>query len=743
MSVLKRTPVATAVLLALGSPSVLAQETTTLGEVVVTAQKRAQNLQDVPISVSAVSSEDIREQKITSLADVASQVSGFQFGEVAGGGQASIRGVGFSLVTGAGEGSVAIHSDGLFLSRPGESTMLQQDLAGIEVLRGPQGTLYGRNATAGVVNLISPPPPDTLQFGASAGVANLGGQSYAAHVGDGFLDGKLRLRLGGSMEERDDYLENESFPGRDQNGMDQYGLRLSADADLTDWLHLQFRGFDAREDFNGPLYAAYKPDPESVLAPPGSYSDDPYRIRTNDDGDATKEMLGGSVKLIVNLSDALTLSSQSGYVDYGFDTDHYDGDGTSNDLFTAYREDNSETFTQEVILSWDRENWQWLLGGFYLEENYFLDNNIFTSAAGLLGAGIDRVFPGLSDEQVEALTELLAFDAINIRNTSVESSHSKAVFGDTTYGITDWLRVFGGLRYLEDRKVQHITSGIYPAGFENGPVGVVSCTDLRSVFDTDSTTGRLGLQVDVTDDVMTYVQYSTGYKTGGFSIGKCGNVFKPEKLKAWEAGIKSTWFDGRLRANGAVFFYDYDNLQVEQVVLPTVVINNAQAKVKGAEAELTALPIRPLTLGLAVTLLDTKYTEFFNSDSASQVIGAPEQDLSGNKLNRSPEFAGAFSAQYNVDLARWGGLSLRGEATYQTKMYLREFNLPTDAQKAVDLYDAFLTWFSPTSAWSVRGYVKNIGDEPVLAGFLGVGGYKTATFQLPRTYGVTIGYEFQ
>lgn len=715
----------------------------TIEEIVVTAQKREQNLQDIPISVSALSASDVQDRQVASLADVAAQIAGFQFGEVAGGGQASIRGVGFSLVSGAGEGSVAIHTDGLFLSRPGASTMLQDDIAGVEVLRGPQGTLYGRNATAGVINFITPAPPEELAFGASAQAGNFDARKYRGHLGGGLFDGALRLRVSGSHAERGDHLINEAFPGRDQGGLDGDSFRIAADLNLGDRLRFELRLFDATEDFNGPVYGAYKPDPEAALAPRGTYSDDPYRLRTNDAGVSEKTLSGGSLKTVLDLSERFSLTAITGYVDYGFDTRGYDGDGTSNDLFTATRLDTSETFTQEVILSYGSDRWQWLLGVYYLSEDYSLGNDILVSGAGAVQVGVNRLLPGLPPRVLDTLLNLLGLgtELVNIENNSIETSHSRAVFADSTYALTDRARMFLGARYLEDEKTQRLTSRIVVNNTEY--LGLVICRDLHSDFRAHSTTGRAGLQFDFTDVSMGYAQYSSGYKTGGFAIGACNKGFEPEELDAWEIGFKSTWLDHRLRANAAAFYYDYTNLQVEQVVLPTVVVNNAQARVRGAELELTAVPSAAWEIGLSATLLDARYTEFFNADNAEYLLGAPTQNLSGNYLNRSPKFAGSLSLQHRDDLGRYGSLSLRGEARYTSRVWLREFNNDTDFQKPVTIYDVYANWFSPDGAWVVHAFGKNLGDEPVLAGFLGVGGYKTATFQLPRTYGVEVGYSFR
>ncbi|MFA5937824.1 MAG: TonB-dependent receptor [Sinimarinibacterium sp.] len=710
-------------------------------EIVVTAQKRSENLQDVPIAVSAFSAEAIRDRGIDGIADLSGQVPSLKFGEVAGGGQASIRGVGFSLVTGIGEGSVALYSDGLFLSRPGAITMLQSDVAGIEVLRGPQGTLYGRNATAGVINLITPAAPESFEAGLSAEGSSRSSSEYGAHIGSGFFDGKLRLRASGRFAKVGDDLINEAFPDRDQGGREGVGFRISGDWQPAEALEIHLRLFDADENLNGPVFGAYKPPPNSVLTPQGTYSEDPYRIRTNDAGNSEKTLRGGSVRANYTMSDEWSLASISGYVRYSFLTGGADNDGTSNDVFTAYRFDQSRTLTQEVNLTFNGEELTWLLGAFYLSEKFGLDNDVYTSGAGVTGLALSSVLPGLAPAVLEILSVPFASgDQLDIQNLMAETTRSGAMFTDGTWHVSETFRIFAGLRYLEERKRQTLTSRIIAVATQT-PL-VTNCEDLLSQSDVSSTTGRLGIQFDVATSTMMYAQLSSGFKSGGFSLASCGSEFKPEELQSAEIGSKSEFMDSRLRLNTAVFAYDYSNLQVEQVVLPSVVVNNADARVYGAEFESSALLWDDLEASLNATILDARYTKFTNSDNTESVLGGSEQDLKDNRLNRSPTFAGTFSLQYPFELDAWGALTLRGEANYSTRFYLREFNNSTDVQSAYTTYNAFVTWRSPEGRWSVRGFGKNLSDKPVLGALIGVAGYKAAAFQPRRTIGASLSYEF-
>ncbi len=198
---------------------------------------------------------------------------------------------------------------------------------------------------------------------------------------------------------------------------------------------------------------------------------------------------------------------------------------------------------------------------------------------------------------------------------------------------------------------------------------------------------------------MLYAQFASGFKAGGFAIATCDYSYEPEVLDAYELGFKATWFDRLLRSNGAVFHYDYSNLQVEEVNIPNAFVNNAQAKGFGADFDLLLIPGSHWVLAANITYLDATYTGFFNNDNAATLesgLGLSEaEDLSGNRLNRSPEWAMGWSIQYTRPLQNWGELSLRAEGSFKTEYYLREFSTPTDRQDAHAIFNFFLNYSTP------------------------------------------------
>ncbi len=425
-------------------------------------------------------------------------------------------------------------------------------------------------------------------------------------------------------------------------------------------------------------------------------------------------------------------------MEYLFTSRDYDGDGTSTNLFSVDRDENSETFTQEVLLTYDSDRFDWLVGGYYLTETAFNDFDAYADAASA-GIGIVDGLLGNLLSDLGLIAPEIQF--VNIENISDEETKSIAVFADVTIELLQGWRLFGGARYLEDEK-DHIFSSAITVEIPNlPPQSQFSCNQEHIELNKTAAKGRVGTQFDLNDDIMIYGQASTGYKSGGFAKGSCSNIFQPEELLAFEIGVKSTLFGGRVRLNGAAFHYDYDNLQVEEVNVPTVVVNNAQAEIDGAEFELSAIIFDGFELSANGTYLDARYTDFRNADNAAAIIGAPEEDLSGNPLNRSPEFSGSLALQYDQGFGSWGRLSLRGEGIYNTTYTLREFNRVDDRQEAHWIVNLYATLYSGDERWALNGYIKNLTDEAVLGGFLGVAGYKGATFGLPRNGGVELSFK--
>jgi iron complex outermembrane receptor protein len=693
--------------------------------VTVTAQKREQDVVDVPIAMNVFSAEAIVARRIEGMEDLSLQVPGLTFGSIAGVGQISLRGIGFGIVSGSGENSVAVHYDGLYIANPGASEMLQSDLAQIEVLRGPQGTLWGRNATAGVVNFVSAAPTEEFEGSALVGYGNLDAVTIKGAV-SGPLSDKVRARLSVEYQDRDGYIENLELGGA-EGGLERIAGRFSLDWDVTDRLAFELRIFAAQEDIGTPIY---DPIDASVFAGgvlPSQVELDPFKTRTNIPSDSKKELYGGLARLTWDISDSVTLTSITGIVDYSFDST-YDGDGTAADLFVVpNRLISDETISQELNVSGSGDRLDWMVGGYYLHQKVDIDSRVPTPGINFLG--VNRV-----------------------DNITSEKVDSYAVFADVTYSLTDRFRIYGGLRYLkEDRsfvqtQVTALDVGLFvppPAGptLVGVFVDIPTCPGLEFENSDDHVTGRAGVQVDV-GEAMVYGQYSTGYKSGGFASSTCNDPFEPEKLKAFEIGVKSEAFGGSTLISAAIFYYDYADLQVEEVVTPNIFVNNADAEVWGGEIDVTSQLTDTLQLNFGFIYLDTKFTEFTNLDLFNPQLGF--QDLSGNPLLRAPKWQLNLGIEQSFQLANNALLVLRGDLLASDSFQLREFNETADAQKsyvtgniivAVEFGDKF----------TVRGWVKNIANTAILGGIVNSGAAapsRNGSFGLSRTFGADIAVRF-
>ena len=676
----------------------------TLDAVTVNAQKREESAQDVPITLNAFTPNQIAERGLDSISDLAGQLPGVQFSEFSGSGNVSIRGVGTAIVSGTGENSVAVHIDNIFLTQPKAFTMIQEDLGSVEVLKGPQGTLYGRNSTGGVINFFSAAP--STEFGAGASL--LAG-NYDRYKATGYITGPLSdnvaARLSVQVEERGGYSQNLTT-GQELEDLSAKGGRLSIDASpAAGWdsaLRISYR----KEDFAGPVYDSF--DANFPVVPPPFSALDPREVRSQADFDSSKELTLVSLKNTVALSDSVKLVSVTGYSDFE-EKGIFDGVGSDVSVLLD-RQQTSEAFTQELNLVGETDTLDWLLGVYYLKED--------------IDSAANTDFSSFSN---------LPFGSIIQSNVQSSSKTSYSVFADATYSVSDRTRIFGGVRWIQEEIEQDLY--VSTAGFELCSPFTVPQENIDSDI-----TGRLGLQYDATANAMVYGQVSRGYKVGGYSQSTCNNPFKPETIDAVEAGLKGSFNNGRVKFNAAAFYYDYSNLQLEQATPTGIpVVNAPSSHVLGADVELVALISDALSVDALVSLLDSEYDEFINTDP---LLGAPPgADLSGIALNYAPAYSLLLGADYRLDFQAGGDLSLRGEVYVTDEYQVREFELPWTTQDGFTQVNAYITWTPSDDHYRVRAFVKNATDEDVLGGVLGFGG-ALGSFQPPRTYGIELSADF-
>ncbi|MEM8562587.1 MAG: TonB-dependent receptor [Pseudomonadota bacterium] len=686
-----------------------AQDQGLLEEVVVTANKRTETLQEVPMSISVVGRDELLDRGITDLQEIQYAVPSLLFSEYLGQANISIRGVGDFL----GNPGVSVSVDGIYQATSVTAKLAQLDLERVEVLRGPQGTLHGRNSNGGVVNFISRMPSEDLEGYARLGYAEYQETNIAAAVGGPITDA-IGYRLSIDHTTSDEGWVDNLAPGFDDLMYgDQTGYRARLVADLSDSATLDLLYAGAKDD--GPLYhTAFFSDQREVtdpriqeltitLEPRETYQ--PKKI----DVDREYNMYGASLNWDLG---PVTLDSITGYQTYEED---FSLDGGAYDvLFFDLNPDksNTDTFTQELRFSGNTDSIDWLVGLFYMDIEFNkLTNFIFPQ-------GFDQLPP----------ESVINFDNFKI------NTESSAAFFDVAWSATDRSKLSFGARLTRDEINSDVLHTItIPPDFV-----ITDCEGERNAKD-DSTTVRGVYDYSLTESGTVYASYSEGFKAGGVALFECSDPYEPEKIAAYEIGTKWTLWDGRTTLNAAAFYYDYQDFQVTQVVgLSTVTRNVGDASILGGELELRSIINNNWSIDAQLTLLDSEYDDFVNVDVFNQQLG--EQQLEGNTLNRTPETSLNFGVEYTLDFDTAGSLSFRVDAAYRSRIYFREFNEKEDSQESYTLANLNINWKSPEGTWAGRLYANNFTDEEYAQELSGDGtaGGHLGQWGTPRQIGASI-----
>lgn len=691
-----------------------------LADIVVTAQKRSQNLQDVPATINALGAEAIKDRQINGLGDLQSAVAGLKFDPVSGNSNITIRGVGTTFSTGAGENSVSLHLDGVYLSSPQAAGLGQFDLGGVEVLRGPQGTLYGKNSTAGIVNFISAAPSREIEAGVTFGYGNYNDIRGSAYV-SGPLSDSVRLRVYLDAGDRDGYVKNLQT-GQDLDDLRYGSARVGIDADVTDNWTMETRLTYRREGTNGPYRQPY--DLSRLSLPIANTIVTPRRINSPSIFDSSRSLVLGSWKNTFELADGISLVSLTGAsklrVNYNLDSL---SQGSPNDPVFANlsipiaQRVRVSTISQEFNLKGDSDKLNWLAGVFYYRERN-ASKGAVTLDGRLLGSPVGLIR----------------------RSDDVAIRESASVFADATVNISDTTRIFGGVRGLYERAKNDL---LVTFEVDGGPVVSTDCSvdNPRQRVTDWSATGRLGVQHDFSSDVMAYGQVSRGYKSGGFSNNSCRNEYKPETVNALETGIKTRFLGRRATLNLAAYYYDYKNISIEQsTIFGTDVVGAPKSELYGLDVDGRFAVNSILSFDGNVSLVHSEYKRFLSSGGA--LFGDPDgTDLSGRTLNKAPGASGTFGAELAAPVGG-GKVTLRGEAYVTSGYRLREYNDPSLRQKGYELYNAFLT-YEPSEMWTVRGFIRNITNTNYILGTVVQLNGVTGQYNPPRTYGFELSMKLR
>lgn len=714
-----------------------------LGDIVVTAERRATNLQDTPISITAVTAEALEAQGADVINDLAvpnlTSTTGPQ-----GSADANffVRGIGqFDFIV-TNDPGVGLYVDGVYIGRTVGAMLDAGDIARVEVLRGPQGTLFGRNTLGGAVSVISQAPdPDAFsgRLRATAGERN--------RVD---LDGGLNIPLGDGSALRafafvrqQDGFATRPLDGAEFGATDRYGGRAVLRLAPSDAVTIDLSADYSRDESNpapsvalavapAPFFPA---DAAADVQNPARF----YTVFASNEPESENDVFGLSATVSWDLG-AATLKSITAYRDLvGFSTS--DPDGTRYRLYDQAVDTEQNQFSQELQITGDALDGRIsYLGGVY----YFREEAL--QELRLCFAPITPV-------------PTAPFNACNTwTQRNDQETESVAVFGQLRYNLTETLSATIGGRFTDETKsiISTHSFDFRPAGvspFASFAFGVPSTligarivqpivTNLPGEASFDRFTPRLGVEWRPNDDLLIFASYAQGFRSGGFNgriIAPQATVptYEPDTNDAYEIGFKSDLFGGRARLNATVFHSTYEGIQ-QTITDPAVqfrVANAGDASLTGAELELSLLPTDAfrLDLGLGYTK-----SEFENVPAA---VGP----INGNALPFSPEWTVSLGAQYEIDLGADGTLTPRVDYRYQTDVFFTAFNLPFEQQDAYGLLSARLTWRPADDRFLLAVFGENLTDEEYYTfgqNALGNQGVAYSYIGRPREVGVTLSYEF-
>lgn len=733
-------------------PAVFAQSSTgdraagTLEEIVVTARKRSESLQETPISVTAFTSEALAERGMESTRDLGAYTPNLVSSNgsaVSGNNSAGsffIRGIGQIDFTLNADPGVGLYVDEVYIARAMGSVMELLDLEAVEVLRGPQGTLFGRNTIGGAISLRSRPPAQ--EFGATAEV-ELGSDNLrrARVSADLPVTSTLLTRFSASYTQRDGFVH------RLADGIDLGDTNALAARIATRWLpsdavtvDLVIDGSRHREESPptkaaaldgasafGAFHNGVAAGSSACVPPPGSFTDracfnsqfltgDSYTTHATNHSQSDLDAWGASLTVTVEPGDALTFKSITAYRDteaLGF----RDGDNSPHVIAQTQDVWDHRQFSQELQLagSVSDDALEWIIGLYYFEEQ---------------GTNIN----------------LVNFAPIAIRSGGAVDNDSTALFGQATWHLTDAFSITGGLRYTDETRRfdpdQFVIEDRNPDPAARLPTGFPLVPPDEVATSISELTPYLNLAYQWSDDVMTYVTYAEGFKSGGFTQRVFPPLpatpsFRPEFVKSYELGAKFTGFDQRLRLNAATFFTDYTDLQVLALigVAPTTQ-NAAAAEIRGFELELSARPVAELTFEAGVGYVDAEYTSI-----GSQVIGLS----ASSEFAQIPKWTGNASIAYRFNFGSGAVLTPRVDWSYHSDVFMDAINTPAIHQGSYDLLGASLTWLSADQHWQARLSGTNLTDERYFtAGFadLPVSGIAEVVVARPRAWSLQLQYQY-
>jgi iron complex outermembrane recepter protein len=757
----------------MGGHQAIAQDDFAIEEIIVTAQKREQSLQDVPVAISAFSGEHLENASIKNLNEVVAYTPGLAGQNQTGNNleHLSVRGVTSSDFGVGGDLSVGVYENGIYRPRSGGALGFY-DMERVEILKGPQGLLFGRNATSGAISATTRRASEEFEGDFTVGMSERNGSSFTGAINLPITE-DLSMRVAGQHLEEQGYVKNRTT-GKLLLGTNNDEVRTSfryvGFEDTTIDLVLDYSDI---ERSSGETYSrtttALSGLPLDLVGLPSS--DDPYTSYSDFGGKNDSEFYGAMLEINTDLSDTLTLTSLTGYrearISYGEDFDAVDIVASHFNSDTK-----SEYFSQELRLNYTGERVTWFAGISAYDQNVSSDFVIDADSDAVChwGFGADCVSimagGGTGDASIDGLLTFVngyvagggstAFSEIS----SISGKNKGwAVYGDATFTLTEELDLSIGARYTYDEKeyereaLPTANPAVALAGLHGG---YYTDGTLKSDDDWNDFSPRIALSYIPNDNLNLYATISKGYKAGGFdsfgfantsgdptvalTSGDNLNSFDPEEILSYELGIKSRWLDSRLQVNASTYYYDYEDMQLISRQGNAFVIQNVgEATGQGVELEVRYLPGEnwDLFLGAAYSDTESNLTDQENSDLCG------DGDCDGKRLPYNPRLTTITAINYQSPLAIIDGVEFfaTAEHSYQESSFSGLENLNTQESDSIELVN--LRAGLVADQWRLTFYVENLEDKTY---FNQVESTNSGSFQtvpsVPRTAGVKINLNF-
>lgn len=682
-----------------------------LADIVVTAQRRAESSQNVPIAITALSAASLTSAGINDVQSLQIATPSLSYAQAAGYSLPRIRGVGTGANGPGVENSVALYVDGVYVSSTSSGTLAFNNIAQIAVLKGPQGTLFGRNATGGVIQITTRDPGRTPMLNASAGYGNYDTYElnlYAAAP----LTGRLAIDAAAYYNMGDGFGKNRNLGTEVGQGND-VSFRSKVKWDPTDSTVVRVIGDYSRSQgtrfFNRVVPGALG---ISGVPTPG----DEWDTYNTFEPRQTITQRGLSLQIDQDLG-PLSLVSISAWRRALYSV-RFDADAQPAAITDVTIVQNDRQFSQELqLLSPKGDRFTWMIGGYYFRANAQYDpQQILSRAAPYLGL------------------------PTTITTTGSFGTKSLAAFGQATYALDQATNLTAGLRYTdEDRDVDVTRTVILPNGIKPPAATGIGKANFKKL------TWRLSLDHRFSSSLLAYASFNRGFKSGLYDpLSIPLNLVQPEVLDAYEIGIKADLFDRRLRLNGAVFHYNYKNIQTARFVNGVLVLQNGDgAKIDGLDVDATFRASSRLTLTAGLSILDDRFTAFPNAPRTTPLPTGGDAvsfgEAKGNRLPMTPDWTANLSASYVVPTSI-GAFEVNSTYLHNDGYYQGPENRLR--QRPFNLVNATLAWTSLNSTYRVSLWAKNLTDAFYATQFTSQSTADSLIAGDRRTYGFTLGVKF-